>query len=784
MRAPSIPIKVREAALVAVGIAALLGAVFAAFDLWHAMRRAEALYSVGMAGLSIEGDLQDYTQESRRLFVYALTTKDPNIQLTYVKAARASDREVARLQSAFSRIQLDPVAQSVLARLTTDWKRYLAVRDELIGLILEDSSDQALSEELAQGAPLFEQCARSLQELKRLLDKYAREQLVAVQQTYYRCAGEVGLMIVTMILFIGSLRMLTGLKRRNQSLTEAELVERQRSLILEWISQSAPLDRIFAEIESLVGRGYPDARAVISSNEDRYSILDAAGSAPEGLPRIYSILLVTNQQEISGTLSLYSRKQGPLSAVEIRFLERAAQLAILAIEHRLVTDQLAYQAQHDSLTGLANRLKFQERLEEAIAQASRETGELAVLWIDLDRFKQVNDVLGHHAGDLLLQQVARRLLRCAAGTEGSAVARIGGDEFIVLLPGCGEEKAAVVAAAILGLLSRPTIAMTQDIGVSASIGVSCFPRHGEDPETLLKNADTAMYSAKSLGKSGYQVYERAMGMATEERFEIDRLLQTALQDNQFEVYYQPQIGPRGIECVEALVRWHSPSLGMVSPTRFIPVAEENGTVVPLGAWVLRQACFQTSAWNAQGYGPLRVAVNVSAHQFVRSDFAAAVAQALADSGLDPTLLELELTETAVMSNIEQTLGQFQKLRRLGINIAIDDFGTGNSSLSYLRQLPVDTLKIDRSFIEDIDAHGGGTRQLIRAIVGMAHGLGLRVVAEGVETERQYDVIQSEGCDLSQGYLHHKPMPAGELGQMLAGAHMAASDYCPELAHQG
>lgn len=764
-------VKAREAILVVVGFVGLLGAIFTGFDLFQAMRRAEDLYSVGMAGLSIEADLQDYTQESRRLFVYALTTKDPNVQLTYVRTARDADREVNRLHKSFAGIRLSGAARSTLAALIGDWKKYLVVRDDLIGLILEDQTGVALREELQKGAPLFEQCSRRLQELKRLLDQYAREQLVAVRHTYYRCAVEVGMLMIAMILFIGSLRILSSLRRRNQSLEEAEIVERQRSAILESISQNAPLGQIFPAIENLVSRQFSDCKTAITLNGSGLPGIGetAPHASNAGTARVQSVPLLTGQQQLAGSLEVRFRNARPVSGLERRFIERAAQLAVLAIEHRQATDQLAYQAQHCSLTGLGNRMKFQEQLRRAIARAASEKHELAVLWIDLDRFKQVNDALGHHVGDMLLRHVAERLSGCVRHDDGHAVARMGGDEFVILLTGCPTEKVTEVAARVLETLNEPVVTPKHNVSVSASIGISFFPEHGNDAETLMRNADTAMYAAKFRGKSRHEIYDPAQGRTSGETFEIDRQLRTALQEDQFELHYQPQVGAEGIECVEALLRWHSPALGAVPPSRFIPIAEENGVIVPLGLWVLRQACFQVALWNRQ-YGPLRVAVNVSAHQFVRADFVAEVMEALADSRLEPTMLELELTESTLMSNLEQAAAQFHNLRRIGVRIAIDDFGTGNSSLSYLRRLPVDTLKIDRSFIQDLDSDSreNGPRQMIRAIVGMAHGLELSVVAEGVEKTQHYDVIRSEECDLSQGYLHFKPMSAPMLAAVLAG----------------
>ena len=755
--------RVREFGLAAVGVVALACAILATFDLLNALRQAEALYSVGMTGLSIESDLQGYTQESRRVFVYALTTKDPNIQLPYVNAAHTADQEVGQRYDALAKVDLNPVTRSALTLVKADWKKYLEVRDQIVGLILEDRSDLALEEEKAAGAPRFEHCARSLQELKRLLDRYAREQLVAVQATYYRCAIEVGLLIVAIILSIGAMKMLAGLRKKNLELTEAELQERQRSRILEWISQNAALPQVLAAVAELVNQRFPEriAQIVLHAREIMGS---AHGTVPENCILSWSGPITTFCSQVVGSLNLYCDQQETLLPSDLRFLERTLQLVMLAVEHRRVTDQLAFQAQYDALTGLANRATLGARLDLAIAQATAEN-KISVLWIDLDRFKQVNDIHGHQAGDAVLREIAKRLKRCTS--EKDLVARIGGDEFIVLLSESDDVSALKIAQRLLSSINQTVFAMELELSVGASIGISTYPLHGDIADTLLKNADTAMYSAKFGGKNAVRTYEARMGTESGELLNIDKELRTAVDRDQFEIHYQPQVSGSGaIHSAEALLRWQSPALGSVSPALFIPVAEANGAITAIGTWVLRKACFQGAQWHRLGHKTMRVAVNVSFQQFMGNGIVSIVEEALADSGLPAQFLELELTETAVMRNPADTAKQIAELRDLGVTFAIDDFGTGSSSLSYLRQLTVDCVKIDRSFVDGIDCPGTDALPLIRAIVGLAHGLDLTVVAEGVETREQQAVLTREGCDLSQGYFHHRPMTAESLTTLL------------------
>ncbi|MFB9995403.1 EAL domain-containing protein [Deinococcus oregonensis] len=438
-------------------------------------------------------------------------------------------------------------------------------------------------------------------------------------------------------------------------------------------------------------------------------------------------------------------------------------------EQRRVTEVLAYQAHHDALTGLPNRSLFLDRLEQALAAARRQGTALAVAFVDLDRFKLVNDTLGHAAGDELLQGVAQRLRACLR--EVDTVSRMGGDEFLLLLPGVGSVgEASRVIRKVISVLTPAFKVMGHEVFVTASVGVSLSPSDAADAQTLLSHADQAMYRAKEAGKNAFEIFSTEQSGDLRGRFELEGDLHYAVQRSELELHYQPliEIGSGRVRAVEALLRWHHPRLGLISPATFIPLAEESGLIVrPIGEWVLAEACRQTVAWQRAGLPNFRVSVNVSPLQFGREDFVETVASALAFSGLEGRWLELELTETLLMRRVSESARQLARLRELGVSIAIDDFGTGHSSLAYLQQLPIDTLKIDRSFILGLDdSPQGGTRPLIQAMIAMGHALELTVVAEGVETEAQLQWLGQQGCDLTQGFLLARPQPAEKLGHFL------------------
>jgi diguanylate cyclase (GGDEF)-like protein len=393
------------------------------------------------------------------------------------------------------------------------------------------------------------------------------------------------------------------------------------------------------------------------------------------------------------------------------------------------------------------------------------------MFIDMDRFKVVNDSLGHSAGDRLLQDSAKRLAECLR--ESDTVARLGGDEFVVMIENFTAPKdaapkdAITVAQKILASLARPFFVGGQEFLMSASIGISTFPDDGKDAETLLKNADIAMYRAKDQGRNNYQFYSAEMNKHTFERLAMESSLRRAIERNEFLLHYQPKLDLRtgAIGGVEALIRWQHPDLGMVPPIQFIKLAEETGLIVEIGEWVLKTACEQNKQWRDQGIPPMRVAVNLSARQFAQKTLVSDVARTIAQSGLTPDCLELEITESLVMDNPESAAETLHKLKNMGISLSIDDFGTGFSSLAYLKRFPIDCIKIDRSFIKDIPTEADDMA-ITRGIIALGHSLRLKIIAEGVETKEQQDFLRSNGCDEMQGFLFSKPLPAEQVTALL------------------
>ncbi len=420
----------------------------------------------------------------------------------------------------------------------------------------------------------------------------------------------------------------------------------------------------------------------------------------------------------------------------------------------------------DTLTGLPNRYLYNDRINEELKRAKRHDRKLAVMFIDLDRFKIINDSLGHHIGDLLLRYVAKRIKSCLR--EVDTVARPGGDEFTILLDEVREiEDAAAVARKILSALSEPFKFKGHELMLTASIGISIFPSDGVDLSTLLRSADTAMYRAKELGRNNFQFYHPAMSIKALEYMAFESRLRKALEHDEFVLHYQPQIdlGTGKITGMEALVRWESPEIGFIMPSDFIPLAEETGLILPIGEWVLQAACLQNKAWQEAGLQQIQIAVNISQRQLQNPCFMDSIDTALEMSGLAPEFLDLELTESAVMQETELSLMTLQQIKQKGICLSIDDFGTGYSSLSVLKRFTIDRLKIDRSFVSDISDNPDATA-IVEAIIGMAYSLNLNVIAEGVGTRAQSDFLQENGCDHIQGFWISKPLPADEAGRFL------------------
>lgn len=445
-------------------------------------------------------------------------------------------------------------------------------------------------------------------------------------------------------------------------------------------------------------------------------------------------------------------------------------LYMASIERRL-QDTIAHHSNHDRLTGLANRMLFRDRLSLELTNRPPNPEEmLAVLFLDLDGFKIINDTLGHDAGDRLLQHVGNRLVSCLRA--GDLVARWGGDEFTILLQGItSTEKAAARALKMLAALSVPFQFNDQNLYIKASLGIALAPYHGEDADTLLKHADAALYRAKQQGRNTYQLYNPAIGNNAQQRLQLEHNLYLALERQEFCLYYQPQIAiaTGKIVAMEALLRWISPELGWVSPTRFIPLAEETGLINLIGEWVLHAAASQSKMWQALDLPPIQISVNLSARQFQDKQLLGIVTRILEATGINPHQLELEITESVAMQDLELTVSVLRSLRQLGIQIAIDDFGTGYSSLASLKLFPLDKLKIERSFVRDLTLNSQDAA-IISAIVALGSGLGLKVVAEGVETEEQFAFLHQVGCDVAQGYFLSRPLPANEATQFLSKHH--------------
>ena len=423
-------------------------------------------------------------------------------------------------------------------------------------------------------------------------------------------------------------------------------------------------------------------------------------------------------------------------------------------------------AHHDFLTDLPNRVLLNDRIAQAITLAERNRVQIAVMYMDLDRFKTVNDSLGHSVGDRLLQEVARRLR--GAMRSSDTVSRQGGDEFVILMPDVADPAAVAHGAQkILDAVSKPYTIDGHELVTTPSLGISVYPTDGRDVETLLKNADAAMYHAKESGRNNYQFFTHDMNARAVERLSLERSLRRAIERSELRLHYQPQyeVGSGRIVGMEALIRWEHPELGLLLPGRFMPLAEESGLILPIGEWVLNEACRQSREWQDQGLQAVRIAVNISALQFSSIGFAATVEAALRSANLEARHLELEVTESVIMQGAERVTDSLEQLKTLGLELAIDDFGTGYSSLSYLKRFPIDKLKIDRSFVRDITTDKDDAA-ITSAIIALTHNLGLRAIAEGVETREQYEFLEREGCDEVQGFLFSKPLPAAQCVDLL------------------
>lgn len=486
-----------------------------------------------------------------------------------------------------------------------------------------------------------------------------------------------------------------------------------------------------------------------------------------------AVMPLTSGGAPMGILAFFFHRDAvALDSEMIDLLERIAANVSFAIESFEMTEEkrraeqrIKYLASYDALTGLANRVKLTQVLKRSIAKAKVRDEEVAVLFIDLDRFKVVNDTLGHSSGDTLLIEIGNRLSSILGVSDH--IARLGGDEFVVVLDGLlGSEAAASTARSILAGLNQPFYLSGQECRVTASIGISRFPHDGSDGELLIRNADLAMYRAKKCGKNGFQFFDRDMDARSTDNLALESCLSHALERNELTLHYQPKkdLSTKRITGVEALLRWSHPTRGTISPAEFIPIAEETGLIVPIGAWVLKKACAQSAAWQREGLPPISVAVNLSPRQFSDENLLKDIDDALGESGLSPENLQIEITESMVMQNVAKARATLIEIRRRGILIAIDDFGTGYSSMSVMKKFPIDAIKIDRSFVCDLPLDEED-QAITKAIIAIGKALGLRTIAEGVETAAQEQFLAAHGCDEMQGYLLSKPVPPESVTEM-------------------
>jgi diguanylate cyclase (GGDEF)-like protein len=531
------------------------------------------------------------------------------------------------------------------------------------------------------------------------------------------------------------------------------------------------LRRLHAEMESL------PTLVVLSGLADEHTAIQALQSGAQDYlikGQIEGALLVRSIRYALERSQAKQALQDAHAELERRVVERTAALASAVdalhaeiAERKYAEERIRYMAHHDALTDLPNRVLLQDRIEQAIAYAERNQAKVAVLFIDLDYFKHINDSLGHQIGDRLLQLVAERLRLCLR--KGDSVARLGGDEFVLSIPLPKDSgDVARVAQKVLDALDQSFIIDGHELHLGCSIGISIYPDDGTNVEGLMRAADTAMYHAKESGRSNYQFFTPGINKAAQQRLEIEMRLRRALVRNEFELYYQPQVDivKGAILSAEALLRLPEPNGTVPTPSgEFITIAEESGLIMAIGEWVLREACHQLKRWHDAGYPDLRIAVNLSSRQFLKRNFVETIAGILDEAGVEAKTLTLEITESLLLQRTEKNMSMLTQLRDMGVELSIDDFGTGYSSLAYLQRFPLHSLKIDRSFVRGIDENPGDTT-LVTAVIAMAHSLHLEVLAEGVETEQQENFLKSHGCYAAQGFYYSAAVPADAFTELL------------------
>jgi len=558
----------------------------------------------------------------------------------------------------------------------------------------------------------------------------------------------------------------------------------------EWFHDPEEMEQRGAELATILKRPLINKLEVISNQAKGYGGHDRDWIyVRKDGSRLPIHLTVTAQFDGNGTITGYTLVGVDLTArqqaeelarqtqknLELQVNLRTSELAeahsrlMSQMEEQLQIENRMRQLAHfDPLTGLPNRNLLIERLDQTLAHARRHKQHVGILFIDLDHFKNINDTLGHQVGDLLLGQVAKRMSYSLRDSD--TIGRLGGDEFLLMVPKVtSNAKLVVIAEKLIEVLTQPIDIESHQLHITPSIGICCFPEHGEDAETLMRNADTAMYHAKSCGRNNYKFFVDKLNAEVDKRFQIETALRYAESQHELEIVFQPIVSSESMKVVsvEALLRWHSSALGDVPPAEFIPIAEESGTIVPIGEWVLRESCHQIMKLRSSGHPGLGLAVNLSPRQFRQPDLVKVVAEILEESRLPPASLKLEITESSLMNNVSDVISTLQQLVALGVHLSIDDFGTGYSSLAYLKDFPVHTLKIDRSFVRDL-GHDTRCEGIVRTIVALAKTLGLSALAEGVETPYQRDQLAEMGCEFFQGFFFHRPMSLAQLSTVLAG----------------
>jgi diguanylate cyclase (GGDEF)-like protein/PAS domain S-box-containing protein len=735
--------------------------------LYRCLDQVRSMRDTDVRALSVEGDMQYQIQESRRRFLESLiTTTDADSRLREVDEARKADLRVDLLKA---RAILLTGNSTRFRAFEEAWQRYSETRDDVVALALQGRYAEAMELEGSAGRTAFTAASEAVRQDKVALEESCRRKADSVSIALRNACSEAMGLLFARVLFLAALLGIEYLRRRmvrklcaaNDTLRGSE--QRFRGtfeeasvgmLLLDLEGRIVSVNKAIGEITGYLAVDLIGQRGrVLLDEDDQDEAVAAFAEVAAGRMPAY---------RAERRIALKDGRRGWVR-VSVSLLKKngaPAEVIVLCediTEQKLASERLAFHATHDSLTGLANRRHFNGRLEQAVDTARRNRTELALLYIDLDGLRMVDDTLGHAAGDALLSQVAARM-REWFGPEDFP-ARIGRDEFAVLRQ-FGVEAAADLARALLAALERPFRIEGNDLNINASIGISRFPTDAGGARALLRGADAAMYHAKRNRREGFCFFDGPLKEAATRRQAMEANLRKALERREFRLHYQPvyDVATGALVGFEALCRWWNPELGEVSPSEFIPAAEDTGLICALGRWVLDRACFEARRWYEQGGSPIRIAVNVSATQFAEAGFVESVQEILEAARFPPQLLELELTESTLVVDREGSVSRMQRLRERGISISMDDFGTGYSSLGYLQTMPIDALKIDRSFTARLDSSPAAV-SMIRSVISMGRSLGLRVVTEGVETAAQLETLRRLGSDEAQGYYLGKPEDA-------------------------